>query len=65
MIETSNGRNCRTCNKVNVCKYQDFIDKVDKIVKDVEQLELPLTVNINCIEWSANNTSTISSPTIR
>ena len=60
MVETSNGRNCRTCNKENVCKYRtDVIEKVEKIIGDVEKLELPLTVNINCKEWSSKNTVTI------
>lgn len=60
MVKTNNGRNCRTCNKTNVCKYQaDIVEKVEKIVEDVGKLDLPLTVNINCNEWSSKNTSTI------
>ena len=60
MVETSNGRNCRTCNKANVCKYQeDTIKNVEEIINGVENLELPLTVNINCREWDSKNTSTI------
>lgn len=60
MIETSNSKKCRTCNKVNVCKYQaDVIKNVKKIIGDVDQLNLPLSVNINCREWFSKNTSTI------
>lgn len=60
MIETSNGKSCRTCNKSNVCKYQaDVSKRVEKVIADIEQLDLPLSVNISCKEWFSKNISTI------
>ena len=57
-IETSNGKNCSTCNKSRVCKYKENIEReVERIVKELEEKELPLSVNINCREWSSNNSS--------
>ena len=57
-IETSNSKNCTTCNKSSVCKYKDSIEKeVERIIEELEEKELPLSVNINCREWSSNNLS--------
>ena len=57
-IETSNGKNCITCNKSSVCKYKDSIEReVERIIEELEEKELPLSVNINCREWSSNNLS--------
>ena len=57
-IETSNGKNCTTCNKSIVCKYKDSIEReVKRIIEELEEKELPLSVNINCREWSSNNLS--------
>ena len=57
-IETSNGKNCTTCNKSSVCKYKDSIEReVERIIEELEEKELPLSVNINCREWSSNNSS--------
>ena len=57
-IETSNGKNCKTCNKSSVCKYKDSIEReVKRIIEELEEKELPLSVNINCREWSSNNLS--------
>lgn len=51
-IETSNDRNCRTCNKANVCKYQEMVvEDIENIIASLEKKELPLLVNINCMEW--------------
>ena len=53
-VETSNGRNCRDCNKSNVCKYQEVVvEEVEKLVVQVKKLELPLSININCKEWTS------------
>ena len=55
-VETSNGKNCTTCNKSTVCKYKDNIEReVERIVEEIEGKELPLSVNINCREWSGEN----------
>lgn len=52
-IETSNNRNCSNCNKASVCKYQErVVTDVEKITTALEKKELPLSVNINCREWS-------------
>lgn len=52
-IQTSNGRNCKKCNKSNVCKYKDTVeDHVKMLISTLEKQELPLSVNINCREWS-------------
>ena len=57
-VETSNGKNCITCNKSTVCKYKDNIEReVERIVEELVEKELPLSVNINCREWSSNNSS--------
>ena len=57
-IETSNGKNCKTSNKSSVCKYKDSIEReVERIIEELEGKELPLSVNINCREWSSNNLS--------
>ena len=54
----SNGKNCTTCNKSSVCKYKDSIEReVKRIIEELEEKELPLSVNINCREWSSNNLS--------
>ena len=59
-IETSNGRNCRTCNKANVCKYQEtVVENVEKTISTLEKKELPLSVNINCREWSGKDSGVL------
>lgn len=59
-IETSNGRNCRTCNKANVCKYQEtVVENVEKMISTLEKKELPLSVNINCREWSGKDSGVL------
>ena len=59
-IETSNGRNCRTCNKANVCKYQEtVVENVEKMISTLKKKELPLSVNINCREWSGENSGLV------
>ena len=41
-----------------MCKYKDSIEKeVKRIIEELEEKELPLSVNINCREWSSNNLS--------
>ena len=59
-IETSNGRNCRTCNKANVCKYQEtVVENVEKMISTLEKKELPLSININCREWSGKDSGVL------
>lgn len=59
-IETSNGRNCSTCNKAKVCKYQENITRdIGNIISALEKKELPLSVNINCREWSGENSGLV------
>ena len=59
-IETSNGRNCRTCNKANVCKYQEtVVENVEKMISTLKKKELPLSVNINCREWSGKDSGVL------
>lgn len=59
-IETSNGRNCSNCNKASVCKYQErVVADVEKIILALEKKELPLSVNINCREWSGENSGVL------
>lgn len=51
-VETSNGRNCRDCSKTNVCKYRAaVIEEVMELTESVKNLELPLSININCREF--------------
>jgi hypothetical protein len=56
MIEISNGRNCKECNKSTVCKYKDTVEaKIEDVKAFVEPMEikkLPLSININCTEFS-------------
>ena len=53
-VEASNGRNCRDCNKSNVCKYQETVVKeIEKLIGHLKKLELPLSININCKEWTS------------
>ena len=59
-IETSNNRKCSTCNKARVCKYQENITReVKNIISALEKKELPLSVNINCREWSGENSGLV------
>ena len=59
-IETSNGRNCSTCNKANVCKYQEtVVENVEKMISTLKKKELPLSVNINCREWSGKDSGVL------
>lgn len=59
-IETSNGKNCSTCNKARVCKYQENVIKdVENIISALEKKRLPLSVNINCREWSGENSGLV------
>ena len=59
-IETSNGRNCRACNKANVCKYQEtVVENVEKMISTLKKKELPLSVNINCREWSGKDSGVL------
>ncbi|WP_156882351.1 hypothetical protein [Lacrimispora indolis] len=51
-VETSNGRNCGDCSKSNVCKYRSaVIEEVMELTESVKNLELPLSININCREF--------------
>lgn len=60
ITETSNGRNCRTCNKSTVCKYVDEVEeKVEKLIDEVSKMKLPLSVNVNCREWTDRKSSTL------
>jgi hypothetical protein len=58
MIEVSNYRNCKECNKSKVCKYKDTVEaKIEDIKAFVESMEikkLPLSININCTEFSGS-----------
>jgi hypothetical protein len=58
MAEISNDRNCKVCNKSNVCKYKERVEsKVDRLKDWTESLdikEFPLSVNINCVEFSGS-----------
>ncbi|WP_099467849.1 hypothetical protein [Konateibacter massiliensis] len=57
-VETSNGRNCRNCNKSNVCKYKEtVVEEVEKLIVEVANLELPLSININCREFLGKNST--------
>lgn len=60
MINTtavSNGKNCASCNKQRVCKYKDDMEnKINEIMNNFKDMELPLTININCREWDSNST---------
>lgn len=59
-IKTSNGKNCTTCSKSTVCKYKNNIEReVGRIVEELEGKELPLSVNINCREWSGKNSGLV------
>lgn len=52
-VEISNGRNCKTCNKENVCKYcENMILEVNILTEMLNEKTLPLSVNMNCREWS-------------
>ncbi|MSA02228.1 hypothetical protein GKG47_09275 [Lactonifactor sp. BIOML-A3] len=58
MVETSNGRNCRDCSKSNVCKYQEtVVEEVEKLISQVDELKLPLSININCREFSGREST--------
>lgn len=57
-VETSNGRSCKTCGKSNVCKYQEtVVEEVGKIINQVDELKLPLSININCREFSGREST--------
>ncbi len=57
-IKTSNSRNCSTCNKAKVCKYKESVTRnVEKITEGLKQKELPLLVDISCVEWSGVNSN--------
>lgn len=59
-VEISNDRNCKTCNKANVCKYQEtVVENVGKMISTLEKKELPLSVNINCREWSCKDSEVL------
>lgn len=59
-VNVSNGRNCSTCNKKNVCKYKEsVIEEVERLLSSIESLQMPLSLNINCQEWSSNNTGIV------
>lgn len=56
-VQTSNGRNCRDCSKANVCKYQEIVvEEVERLIGELENKKFPLSVNINCNEFSYKNT---------
>lgn len=57
-IRISNGKNCTTCNKAKVCKYKESATRnVEKITEGLKQKELPLLVDISCMEWSGGNSN--------
>lgn len=52
-IEIISSRDCSTCGKSRVCKYQENVTKdIKELVATLEEKELPLSININCREWS-------------
>lgn len=60
VTQTSNGRNCRTCSKVTVCKYsEEVVEKVENLIGEISKMKLPLSININCLEWADRKTSTL------
>lgn len=53
-VLVSNGRNCSTCDKQNVCKYvTDVSNQTEAWVNQMSNIELPLSININCREWDS------------
>lgn len=55
----SENETCENCNKKNVCKYKEHVQKVKEHIKtryDDGWNQLPIKVDVECIEFSIGYT---------